>query len=68
MQLDTGGAYEELPGAVAGFERGTVLYRKIQGLETDELFSRLVRHPLFLEVCARASTAGTPRSRSSAPW
>jgi polysaccharide pyruvyl transferase WcaK-like protein len=53
MQLDTGGAYEELPGAVGSFERGTVLYRKIQGLETDELFSRLVRHPLVLEVCAR---------------
>jgi polysaccharide pyruvyl transferase WcaK-like protein len=52
MQLDTGGVYEELPGAVRGFERGTVLYRKIQGLETDDLFSRLVRNPLFLEVCA----------------
>jgi hypothetical protein len=53
MQLDTGGAYEELPAVVAGFDGGTTLYRKIQGLETDELFSRLVRHPLFLEVCAR---------------
>jgi polysaccharide pyruvyl transferase WcaK-like protein len=53
MQLDTGGAYEELPAAVRSFDRGTVLYRKIQGLETDPLFSRLVRHPLFLEVCAR---------------
>ena len=36
-----------------GFDRGTMLYRKIQGLETDEVFSRLVRHPLFLEVCGR---------------
>jgi polysaccharide pyruvyl transferase WcaK-like protein len=53
MQLDTGGAYEELPGAVRSFEHGTMLYRKIQGLETDDLFSRLVRHPLFLEVCGR---------------
>ncbi len=53
MQLDTGGAYEDLPGAVRDFDRGTVLYRKIQGLETDDLFSRLVRHPLFLEICAR---------------
>jgi hypothetical protein len=53
MQLDTGGAYEALPEAVQSFERGTVLYRKIQGLETDDLFGRLVRHPLFLEVCAR---------------
>jgi polysaccharide pyruvyl transferase WcaK-like protein len=53
MQLDTGGAYEELPAAVRSFDRGTVLYRKIQGLETDPLFARLVRHPLFLDVCAR---------------
>lgn len=53
MQLDTGGAYEELPAAVKGFDRGTMLYRKIQGLETDDLFASLVRHPLFLEVCAR---------------
>ncbi len=51
MQLDTGGAYERLPEAVERFERGTVLYRKIQGLETDDLYGPLVRHPLFLEVC-----------------
>jgi len=53
MQLDTGGVYEELPAAVRAFDRGTMLYRKIQGLETDELFVRLVKHPLFLEICAR---------------
>ena len=53
MQLDTGGVYEELPQAVRTFERGTRLYRKIQGLETDDLFVRLVKHPLFLEICAR---------------
>jgi phytanoyl-CoA hydroxylase len=53
MQLDTGGAYDELAPIVPGFDRGTVLYRKVQGLETDEIFSRLVRHPLFLGVCAR---------------
>ncbi|MFL6195453.1 MAG: phytanoyl-CoA dioxygenase family protein [Thermoanaerobaculia bacterium] len=62
MQLDTGGTYEELPGAVASFDQGTVLYRKIQGLETDDLFSRLVRHPLFLEVCARQYGAHAPVS------
>ena len=43
MQLDTGGAYEELPEAVRAFDRGTILYRKIQGLENDDLFSRLIR-------------------------
>ncbi len=53
MQLDTGGVYEELPAAVRAFDHGTMLYRKIQGLETDELFVRLVKHPLFLEICAR---------------
>ena len=67
MQLDTGGAYEELPGAVRAFERGTMLYRKIQGLETDELFARLVRTRSSWRS-ARATTAPTPRSRSSAPW
>ncbi|MES1211695.1 MAG: phytanoyl-CoA dioxygenase family protein, partial [Acidobacteriota bacterium] len=62
MQLDTGGAYEELPSAVSSFDRGTMLYRKIQGLETDELFVRLVKHPLILEVCARQYGAHTPIS------
>ena len=53
MQLDTGGAYDELPGTVRRFEQGTHLYRKIQGLEHDDLFTRLVRHPSIGEVCAR---------------
>ncbi len=53
MQLDTGGIYEELPEAVARFDQGTLHYRKIQGLETDEVFRPLVCHPVFLEVCAR---------------
>lgn len=53
MQLDTGGVYEELPQAVRAFEHGTRLYRKIQGLETDDLFVRLVKHPLCMEICAR---------------
>ena len=62
MQLDTGGVYEELPGAVSSFDRGTILYRKIQGLETDELFSGLVRNPLFLEICAHQYGAHAPVS------
>jgi hypothetical protein len=32
---------------------GTLAYRKIQGLEADEVFSGLVRHSLFAEICAR---------------
>ncbi len=62
MQLDTGGVYEDLPAAVRAFDRGTMLYRKIQGLETDELFVRLVKHPLFLEICARQYGSHAPVS------
>ena len=54
MQRDTGGAYEELPEAVATFEDGgTRMYRKIQGLEFDDRFVDLIRTPVFFEVCAR---------------
>jgi Phytanoyl-CoA dioxygenase (PhyH) len=53
MQLDTGGAYDELPAAVSHFQEGTRLYRKIQGLENDPLFLRLIQTPVFLEVCAK---------------
>ncbi len=67
MQLDTGGIYEDLPAAVAAFDQATTAYRKIQGLEADEHFVALLRHPVFREVCV-ASTARTARSRSSAPW
>lgn len=53
MQHDTGGAYEALPEAVSRFEQGTHLYRKIQGLESDDLFASLIDRPLFREVCAQ---------------
>src|SRR5207247_2608487 len=53
MQLDTGGPYDELADAVPAFAEGTRLYRKLQGLETDPLFARLLHHPLFAEICAR---------------
>jgi hypothetical protein len=62
MQLDTGGDYEALPGAVHAFERGTLLYRKIQGLQHDPLFARLLRQPLFAEICARHYGAHAPVS------
>ena len=61
LQLDTGGAYDELPEAV-GDLGGTNLYRKIQGLETDELFWPLVVHPIALEVCARLYGPHAPLS------
>src|ERR1700730_5860489 len=53
MHLDTGGAYDKLPAAVSHFPEGTRLYRKIQGLENDPLFLRLIETPVFLEVCAK---------------
>lgn len=62
MQLDTGGDYDALPEAVSSLDADTRLYRKIQGLETDSLFSPLVRHPLFMSICARLYGAHAPVS------
>jgi polysaccharide pyruvyl transferase WcaK-like protein len=62
MQLDTGGAYEALPETVAAFDGGTRMYRKIQGLEMDDAFAPLIRHPRFLEVCARVYGPHVPLS------
>src|SRR5207248_2908646 len=53
MQLDTGGAYEDLPQAVAGLPEITLAYRKVQGLEIDPMALDLIRHDLFREICAR---------------
>lgn len=53
MQLDNGGDYAELPAAVSTFSEGTQLCRKVQGLETDDLFGALIQKPVFREVCAR---------------
>lgn len=53
FQRDTGGAYEDLPAAVPQFDKGTLLYRKIQGLENDELFLRLIKKPVCLDICAK---------------
>ena len=53
MQLDTGGAYEDLPDPVAGLPDATLAYRKIQGLESDPLVLDFIRRDLFREICAR---------------
>ncbi len=53
MQRDTGGDYDALPVALAQSGEGTHLYRKIQGLETDDLFDTLIHKPLFREICAQ---------------
>ncbi len=53
MQLDTGGAYEDLPEPIAGLSEVTLAYRKLQGLEADPLVLELIRRDLFREICAR---------------
>jgi Phytanoyl-CoA dioxygenase (PhyH) len=50
IQRDTGGRYEDLPEATGSVGRGTLLYRKVQGLETDDLFSAVLHRPIFAEI------------------
>jgi hypothetical protein len=53
FQLDTGGAYEELPDAVPQRAGSTLAYRKVQGLEADPLILEVIRRPIFREICDR---------------
>ncbi len=53
FQMDTGGAYEDLPDPVTGLIQPTLAYRKVQGLEADPLFLALLRRDLLREICAR---------------
>jgi phytanoyl-CoA hydroxylase len=53
MQLDTGGAYEDLPEPIAGLPEASLAYRKVQGLESDPLVLEFIRRDLFREICAR---------------
>lgn len=62
LQRDTGGDYESLPGAVSQAEQSSILYRKIQGLEGDDLFAELLDHPLFHDLCARLYGPHAPLS------
>ena len=62
MQLDTGGRYEDLPEAVEQFDDGTLRYRKIQGLEHDDLYAGLLAHPLVRATTARAYGPHAPVS------
>ena len=80
-QLDTGGAYEDLPDPVEGVPTPSLAYRKVQGLERDPLFRALVQHPRFREICAheygahaaisifRAMVMNKPASQGTVlPW
>ena len=53
FQLDTGGAYEDLPDPDAGGAGPTLVYRKLQGLEADPLVLELIQRPLFRHICGR---------------
>jgi hypothetical protein len=50
VQRDTGGRYEDLPEVAGQPSAGTLGYRKVQGLETDELFRAVLRSPVLAEV------------------
>jgi Phytanoyl-CoA dioxygenase (PhyH) len=52
-QLDTGGAYEDLPDPLPRRSEATLAYRKVEGLEADPLVLELIRRPLFREICGR---------------
>ncbi len=62
FQMDTGGSYDDLPAAMGTLDDGTLLYRKVQGLETDTEFARLITHPAFLDACARQYGRHAPLS------
>lgn len=62
LQADSGGAYAELPEAVERLESASTPYRKIQGLEFDDRFIKLVRHPRLLEAAARVYGRHVPLS------
>jgi phytanoyl-CoA hydroxylase len=50
MQLDKGGAYENLDGG-GKFAGPTLEYRKIQDLERDPLYLSYMQKPIFREIC-----------------
>jgi hypothetical protein len=58
-QLDTGGAYEELPDPDARGAGATLKYRKLQGLEADPLVRDVITRPLFRDICSRHYGAHT---------
>lgn len=53
FQLDTGGAYEDLPDPDARGAGATLVYRKLQGLEADPLIRGVIQRPIFRNICGR---------------
>lgn len=52
MQLDLGGGYDNTAPQTRGWKGETLDYRKIEQLEKDDLFLKLMRKPVFREACA----------------
>src|SRR5437016_3085925 len=53
MQLDsTSGKYDDAGEQSLGFKGSTLGYRKIQGLEIDDLFGAFVTRDVFRDICA----------------
>ena len=53
IQRDTGGRYDELPDVTRSGTPGDLLYRKIQGLEADDLYAVVLSDPIFVDIAAR---------------
>ena len=51
MQLDAGGAYENLNFQESGYKGPRLDYRKIEDLERDPLFLAFMQQPIFREIC-----------------
>ncbi|HEX8832617.1 MAG TPA: phytanoyl-CoA dioxygenase family protein [Abditibacteriaceae bacterium] len=61
MQLDSkDGAYENAGEQSLGHKGATLDYRKIQNLESDELFLSFMQRPIFREICTHVYGAETP--------
>ena len=61
MQLDTdSGKYEDLSWGGNGFQKATLDYRKIQGLEADQRFLEFITSPFFVQLCERVYGPNLP--------
>lgn len=63
MQLDSeSGKYDETGEQTKGHKGATLNYRKIQDLEFDPTFLRMMQQPIFRDACARQYGPDTPVS------
>lgn len=61
MQLDSeSGNYGELSQGGFGHKGATLNYRKIEGLEFDDVFHSYMTQPLFQDLCKRVYSRDTP--------